>query len=156
MELNEFIDKDRVCILQGNKKKEVLLELIELISQQGEVHDIERLKDAIFYREKLMSTGIGLGIAVPHVRIEGVYHPIVAMGISHEGILDYESIDNQPVKIVVMIVAGKWQHKEYIKLLSLIVTKMKDDSLRGKLIRSRSPEEIYKILLNENNGQAIS
>jgi len=112
MELSKALNKNRICILKENTKEKVILELIELITRSGEIKGIAGLKESIFYREKLMSTGIGLGIAVPHVRIEGVYQPIMAIGISHEGIPDYVSIDDQIIKIVVMIVAGKNQHRE--------------------------------------------
>ena len=120
--------------------------------QSEEIQDTTKLKESIFYREKLMSTGIGLGIAVPHVRIEGVKEPIVAIGISHNGISDYESIDDQTVKIVVMIVAGKGQHKEYIQLLSQIAARLKDEHIRRNLIEAKNPDEIYDIFVREDNA----
>jgi mannitol/fructose-specific phosphotransferase system IIA component (Ntr-type) len=151
MRLREIIRKDCICILKGGLKEEVILELIRLIDASGEIPDVEKLKEGIFYRENLMSTGIGFGIAVPHVRIEGVRGPIVAIGISHNGIPDYESLDNKTVKIVVMIVAGKGQHKDYIRLLSLIVSKLKDKNTRERLIKAHDPNEIYDIFVEEDN-----
>lgn len=152
MELERSIDKDRMCILKGITKEQVLLELIELIGRSAEIQDVEELKRSIFYREKLMSTGIGLGIAVPHVRIEGVRNPITAIGISHSGIPDYESIDDQIVKIVVLIVAGKDQHKRYIRLLSEIVSKMKSDDVIENLLKAENSEEIYNIFSGKNDA----
>ena len=151
MELEKALDPRLICILKGRTKEEVLLELIELLDKSGKVQDITRLRESIFYRERLMSTGIGLGIAVPHVRIEGVEEPIVAIGISHEGIPDYESIDDQIVKIVVMIVAGKDQHKIYIRLLSQIVTKLKSDRVIESLLSARDSGEIYNLLVERKD-----
>lgn len=152
MKLKKAINKDHICILKGNIKEEIILELIKLMDTSGEIPDVAKLKESILYRENLMSTGIGLGIAVPHVRIEGVKKPIVAIGISHDGIPDYESIDGQTVKIVVMILAGKEQHKEYIKLLAQIASRLKDENTRENLIKAKNPDEIYGIFVEEDNA----
>jgi len=146
LELKDYIDEELISLLKGKKKEKILLELIDSICKNKEIPDHKELKDAIFYREKLMSTGIGLGIAVPHVRIKGIKDLIVAVGISKQGITDYETIDGVPVKIVVMIVAGEKQHKLYIKFLSLIVSKLKDREIREQLIEAKNEKDIYRIL----------
>lgn len=151
MKLREFLDKERISIFEKQNKEKILLKLIEMVSTSPRIDNVDRLREEIFHREELMSTGIGLGIGVPHVRIEGVYKPLVSIGVCSEGIDDYESIDEHTIKIVVMIVAGKWQHKEYIQLLSLIVSKMKNGKIRQTIIKSKNPEEIYNILVEEES-----
>lgn len=146
MELKKYINKKLTCFLKAKEKEEVLLELINLICDNKEIPDREELKKAIFYREKLMSTGIGLGIGVPHVRIKGIEDLIVTVGIGKQDIANYETIDGIPVRIVVMIVAGEGQHKPYIKFLSLIVSKLKKSEIRKKLVKAKNEEEIYNIL----------
>ncbi len=146
MELAEFINKDLIKILKAETKREALKELIELIRDKAEVENIEELRRLIFHREELMSTGIGLGIAIPHIRVEGVNRPVLVIGLSPEGIPDYESIDNQPVRVIIMIIAGAEQHKEYIKLLARIVSLLKDDELRQNLFKCSNIDGIYNIL----------
>jgi PTS system nitrogen regulatory IIA component len=148
LELSNYIDKDLIFLLKEEKKKKVLLQMIDYICENKELNNKENINAAIFYRESLMSTGIGLGIAVPHVRIKGIKEPVVAVGIQREGIPDYETIDNIPVKIVVLIIAGEGQHKEYIRILSLIVTKLKQSEVREKLIEAKSKKELYEILIS--------
>ena len=148
MELSNYIDKDLIFLLKEEKKKKVLLQMIDYICENKELNNKENINEAIFYRESLMSTGIGLGIAVPHVRIKGIKEPVVAVGIQREGIPDYETIDNIPVKIVVLIIAGEGQHKEYIRILSLIVTKLKQSEVREKLIEAKSKKELFEILIS--------
>jgi PTS system nitrogen regulatory IIA component len=148
LDLEKYIDKKLTCFLKANVKKEVLLELINLICENKEVPDREELKKAIFHREKLMSTGIGLGIGVPHVRIKGIKDLMVAVGIGKKDIEHYETIDETPVRIVVMIVAGEGQHKSYIKFLSLIVSKLKKNKIRENLIKAKNEKEIYNILIS--------
>ena len=148
MELVKLIDKELIKILKATTKDEALSELIDLLGQRSEVKNIAELKQMIFHREKLMSTGIGLGIAIPHIRVAGIEKPVVVVGLSPSGISDYESIDNQPVRVIIMIVAGAKQHKEYIKILSQIVSLLKNGPVRQQLFQSRSTDEVYNILIN--------
>ena len=151
MALKDALHPDRIRILQSNTKEQVLSELIELLGDPGGIPDKADLKERILYREQLMSTGIGLGIAVPHVRMEGVKAPTVAIGICREGVPDYESIDDSAVKIVVMIVAGKDQHREYIRLLAEIVSKLKGERMIEQLLNAESPEEICDFLVGDDS-----
>ena len=145
MDIKTALKKEYICILTSNTKKEALLEIIGLIEKSGEIKNIEKLKEGIFYREGLLSTGIGLGIAIPHVRFEEVRQLVMAVGINQQGIKDYEAIDDKPVWIVIMIIAGKEQHREYIRLLSKIVTKLKSGNTLEQLQKADNPEVIYNI-----------
>ena len=147
MNLKDIVRKDCIKILEKNDKKSVLLELINILSESRAVDDVETLTERVLYREELMSTGIGLGIAIPHVRYEGVKRPTVAVGISKEGIADYKSIDDKIIKIVVMILVGKDQHKEHIKLLSEIVSKLKNNNGIDRLLQLETTEEIYSFFI---------
>jgi PTS system nitrogen regulatory IIA component len=148
LKLKDYIDEKLICLLKGKNKEKVLLELINLICQNKEIGNRQEIKEAIFYREKLMSTGIGLGIGVPHIRIKGIKELIVAVGIKKEGITGYETIDNIPVKIVVMIVAGEKEHKLYIKFLSLVVSRLKNNEVREKIFKAKNEKELYEILIS--------
>ena len=146
MELKDYIDRKLISLLKGKRKEKVLLELIDLICKKKELSSRKEIKEAIFHREELMSTGIGLGKAVPHARIKGVKELIMAVGVFPKGIHDYETIDDNPIKIVVLIIAGEKQHKAYIQVLSLIVSKLKDNEVREKIIKAQSREELFEIL----------
>ena len=117
----------------------------------GRTIDIEELKKELFYREQLMSTGLSMGIAVPHVRFSGVSSPVVIAGVQPDGIEDYDTLDGTAVKIVVMIIVGENQHKQHIRLLSMISARLKDSSLREKLIAAKSGDEIYNLLTGTIN-----
>jgi mannitol/fructose-specific phosphotransferase system IIA component (Ntr-type) len=146
LELKDYIDRKLISLLKGKRKEKVLLELIDLVCKEKELSSRKEIKEAIFHREELMSTGIGLGIAVPHARIKGVKELIMAVGVFPKGIHDYETIDDSPIKIVVLIIAGEKQHKTYIQVLSLIVSKLKDNEVREKIIKAQSGEELFEIL----------
>ncbi|MDD3807092.1 MAG: PTS sugar transporter subunit IIA [Candidatus Marinimicrobia bacterium] len=128
------LQPDSVKVLKGTTKWEVLDELADLIIQTGKMKSKEELMNALRQREALMSTGIGLGIAVPHVRLISIKSPVMALGVSRQGILDYESLDGKPINFVIMIAAGRDQHAEYIRLLSFVSTRMKDESVAKALL----------------------
>lgn len=149
--INDVLSSERVLILKYVSKKEALQELVESLATAPEVEDREELSRAIFRREELMSTGIGLGIAVPHVRLESVKDLVITLGISRSGIIDYESLDGKPVHVVCMIAAGKYQHTKHIKTLAAISACLKNESLRNLLLAAPDTETIYKIMGNRGD-----
>jgi PTS system nitrogen regulatory IIA component len=149
MRLSDYLTRDRTMILKGDTKSAVLDELIGALAGYIEGVSRKQLTDAVNKREALMSTGIGLGIAVPHVRMEGVSDAFVTVGISREGIHDFESMDEQPVRIIVLIVAPHDRHDLYIKLLATVVSLLKESSLRSRITAAETPEEIYTALTGD-------
>ncbi|MDC7124243.1 MAG: PTS sugar transporter subunit IIA [Spirochaetales bacterium] len=152
MDLEKVIAADYCRVLKETSKTEAIIELaggLEGFSGpqvNGDILDVEELKKELFYREQLMSTGLSLGLAVPHVRFKGVKNPVVVAGVQPEGIKDYESMDGSPITIIIMILAGENQHKEHIRLLSMIAAKLKDQELRDSLVAAKSGQEIYDLL----------
>ena len=146
MELNKLLRQEFCRILESNTKTEALLELVDLLEQKGTVKDIEELKREIFYREQIMSTGIGQGIGIPHVRFAGISDPVILVGIKPSGLDDYESLDGEPVRMIFMILVGDNQHKEYLRTLSLLVHRLKDDSFREALVSAESSADVFDVL----------
>ncbi|MBN2542075.1 PTS sugar transporter subunit IIA [bacterium] len=145
MEIKDSLNRKCVCFLTRNTKTEAISQLVDLLKTCGKIDDVESIKEKLLYREKLMSTGIGLGLGIPHIRTEMVTEPVMAVGICKEGISDYDSIDNKPVWVVLLIIAGKDQHRQYIKLMSQAVTLLKEPGMIETLKNSTTSEEIYKI-----------
>ncbi len=144
--LKELLAPDRVLFLASNRKHDVLLELIYSFSTAPQVRDLDAVKEAIFRREELMSTGIGQGIAIPHVRIPSARDLTIAAGISREGIGDYQSLDGQPVHIILMLVAAEDQHAYYLKALAALSSKLKDTKTKELILKTDTTEEVYSIL----------
>jgi nitrogen PTS system EIIA component len=146
MELNRVVCRECCTVLEGTSKSEALLELIERLAKHNHVKDAEGLKREVFYREQLMSTGIGLGVAVPHARYHEITEPVVAVGLQPKGLADYQAIDDERVRIVFLILVGPQQHKEYVRLLALIVRTIKDGDTKGRLVAASSGAQIYNVL----------
>jgi PTS system nitrogen regulatory IIA component len=146
MNVEEYLTPERVILLSGATKAQALGQLIERLAQTGIGVDREELAKAVWKRESLMSTGVGQGIAVPHVRMPGLSRTAMAVGVSRRGIADYESLDGQPVHIVVLIVAVQGDHEGYIRLLASTTDVLKKQDLREAVVDAGKPEDIYGIL----------
>ena len=92
-----------------------------------------------------MSTGIGYGIAIPHARHKTVTDFVMVMGRKKEG-LEYESIDDKPVKLIIMIGASDNQDKDYIKLLSRLMLRLKNKDFVKNILNADNSKEIYSLI----------
>lgn len=144
-ELSDLISTDRIVWLSSDNKEGVLRELVDVISRAPQIGDRDELLKAVLKREKIMSTGIGLGIAVPHAKIESVSDFVIAMGISHRGV-EFDSLDNKPVHIVVMIAGPANQQDRYIRILAKVVLALKDQKVRETVLKARTPQEVLRAL----------
>jgi PTS system nitrogen regulatory IIA component len=149
--ISDVLDPNRVLVLETSKKSDALKLLIDCLATAPQVNDRQELHDGIFYREELMSTGIGLGIGVPHVRLNSIENPVMCVGLCRNPVTDYESLDGQPVRLIFMIAAGKNQHAEHIKLLAKISSKLKDDKLREALINAPDETTFQEIFTQKGN-----
>ncbi len=141
----KLLSSDRVVFLEGSQKENALKTLCAVLATSPLVPDEEQLATAIFRREELMSTGIGFGVGVPHVRLEGVSDLVMALGIAREPLTDYASLDEVPVQIVCMVAAGSTQHPQYIRALSAISSRLKEDKVRKALIESKDAGSAFEL-----------
>ncbi|HRI87366.1 MAG TPA: PTS sugar transporter subunit IIA [Candidatus Hydrogenedentes bacterium] len=147
--MNSFglpIEKEAVIIFQsGITKHEALDQLAEAIANLGVVSDVEKFLHALRERENVMSTGIGSGVAIPHVRIDSITKPTVGIGISHEGI-EFNTLDNKPVHIVILFAMPTGSQKEYLGLLAHVMTAMKAPGFRYELGACETQEAVVELL----------
>ena len=130
--LESIIPPERVKILESSDKEGALREMAALVADAPEVEDAERLIAAIFEREQIMSTGIGLGIAIPHAKIPQVNEFVVALGKARRPI-EFQSLDGKPVDFIVLIAGPDDQQERYLQLLARITLKLKDAAVRRTL-----------------------
>lgn len=143
--LSEMITRDRIVDLKSKTKQDILKELVDVIATAPEVTDKNDFYISIMKREKIMSTGIGIGLAVPHVKIDSVKDFVMAVGRKKEGI-DFDSLDGKPVYLVIMIGANTEQRDDYLKVLAKISLLLKNPEFREKMINAVNPDEIIELL----------
>ena len=143
LSIGSVLSPERVVLLDNPDKNSALKKLIDVLSQTPEIKDEDELEKAIFDREEMMSTGIGLGVGVPHVRLKSVKDIVMAVGLSRHPIDDYESLDDEPVRLIFLIAARNDQHREYIRLLKQVSSQVKDEQRRSEIFRAESAEQLY-------------
>ena len=143
--LDQIIPADRIVLLQATSKADAIRELGGVVAATPQVEDGEALVQAVLEREKIMSTGIGLGIAIPHAKISAVNDFVVAFGKSDAGI-EFHSLDGKPVNFVVLIAGPQDQQERYLQLLARITLKLKDAGVRRSLGEANTREEILAAL----------
>jgi len=138
--------------LPGSSKDEIINAMINLAASQDKVVDKEKLRAAIFEREKIMSTGVGSGFAIPHGKTDAVNDIVAAFAVTAQPI-DYQSLDEQPVRIVFLLVGRDNMVGPHIKLLSRISRLMNKEEFRVKLLEAKTPLEILEIFRKEESSQ---
>jgi len=142
------IDVDASCIRMfpaGASKQDVLDALIDAVALYDGIEDKRRFQASVYQRESVMSTGIGDGVAIPHVRFEGVGKPALGVGISAEGI-DFGTLDGQPVHIIVLFAMPAGAQREYLDLLAQVMVALKKPGFRDMLEACKTPAEVLSVL----------
>lgn len=151
--LDSVLKKEHIIVADKATKDELLQKMIDKLAESPLVKSKKDLQEGIFHREQLMSTGIGMGIGIPHVRINSVKDVVLGAALVREGVSEYESLDAQPIKLVFMIVARQDQHDQHLKLLAQISSRLKDASARDALIACKDADEFYNLLTQGDGGQ---
>lgn len=143
--LVDYLTPARVTDLASRSKDAALMEIVETLASAPEVADRERLLAAVLEREKIVSTGIGLGVAVPHAKIAEVSEFVIAYGRSKEGV-DFGSIDDRPVHHVVLIVGPPDRQQRYLQFLATVTLKLKQPELRKALEAAPDAAALFAVL----------
>ncbi len=149
MKISDILEEKLVATnLPGNSKDQIINALIDLVGQSPKVLDKEKMRTAIFEREKIMSTGVGNGFAIPHGKTDAVSDIVAAFGVTAEPIA-YQSLDDKPVRLVFLLVGKENLVGPHIKLLSRISRLMNKEEFRGKLLDAKTPQDVLTIFKQE-------
>jgi len=150
MKLSELIDEDTILPeLKAKDKKEVLEELVDALVRREPSIDKKALVKVLLERERLGSTGIGDGVAIPHGKFHGITHPIITLGRSRKG-LDFESMDGEPAFLFFLLVAPENSASLHLKALAKIAKILKNSSFRKVLMEAPSKRELYQMIIQND------
>ncbi len=135
--------------LKATTKEAVLEELASVLPHTGRNGDWEKMVKVLMAREKLGSTGIGDGIAIPHGKISGLDHLMIAFGRSKKGV-DYNAMDGKPVYLFFLLMAPEDSPGQHLKVLARISRLLKDEAVRKKLIGAKSTAELYRVIAEKD------
>jgi len=150
MKILDYLQEDWVISdLKGTDKRSVLEELSNVLVKPCQVTSGEELFQVLLGREKLGSTGIGEGIAIPHGRLKKLKRFFIAFGRSVKGV-DFDSIDRHPSQLFFLVMAPENSAVDNLKLLGRIVTLLKDASFKKRLMEASSPKELFQVITEED------
>ncbi len=148
MQVSDYIRDDLVLLdLKAKDKAEAIRRLIDLLEQKGVVRDADDFFREVMEREKLGSTAVGHGVALPHARTEKLDDIVVAMGRCKEGI-DFGADDGQPVHLIFLIGTPLKEVNRYLKLLAGLSRLLRQAEVREALMSAQKPTEVREALMD--------
>ncbi len=149
MKISDILQEEFVSTkLPGKSKDEVLNSLIDLLKSSKKIKDLDKVREAIFEREKIMSTGVGKGFAIPHGKTDAVTDIVAAFAVTDQPV-DFQSLDGEPVRLLFLLIGRDNMVGPHIKLLSRISRLMNKDEFRKKLIAAKTSSEIVQFFKEE-------
>jgi mannitol/fructose-specific phosphotransferase system IIA component (Ntr-type) len=132
--------------MKATERWAAIVELIDLLVSLGRIkpEDRDSILASLKQREETMSTGIGFGIAIPHASSDRIDQVVAAFGRSSTGI-EFDALDNAPVKFVVLFIVPKNQFQIHLRTLASIAKLLNDRGVRDSLRTAQTPEEILAI-----------
>ena len=148
-----FFEENIIINLNANNKKELLEEMVSLLYKNGHIKDKNIVLHELLEREKIISTGMQRGVAIPHCKTKSVDKITMALGLKQEGI-NFDALDSQPCKIFIMIISPEDTVNAHMRVLMLVSTILNQEEARNKLLKSKSPKEIREFITKPvNNNQ---
>ena len=131
--------------LESKDKESAITELVDLLAASGQISDRDAVLESVLMREQTRSTGIGSGVAIPHGKSDGVKELVMSIGIIKDGI-DFDSIDQKPVTIIVLLASPTDRTGPHIQALARISRLMLDNDFKNKLENAASAEDAYELI----------
>ena len=149
MKLINYLRPEYIAIgLDAESKEDLLDAMIDLAAKNPFMLDKEKVRIAIIERERIMSTGVGKGFAIPHGKTDAVSDIILAFAITKKPV-DYSAMDNEPVRLVLLLISRDSDVGTRLKLLSRASKVMNSDAARASLLAAKTPQEVMDIFTAE-------
>lgn len=151
MKVMDFLCSEAMILdLKSQDKKSAITELVESLQKSKKIKKAQEVIDAVLEREKLGSTGIGQGVAIPHGKTDSVPEQVGVLGISQKGV-EFNSLDGEPVHLIFLLVGPVEVAGQHLKALARISRLFKDKFFRQNLKEAKSAADIVKIIQQEDS-----
>lgn len=156
MKISDIINLRSIEIKDNLKDKNTLItNLIDLAGKSGSINDFDGALSDVIERERVMSTGVGKGIALPHAKTDHITQAAGSLILLHEP-LDYDSLDDEPIRLAILLLSKTSNISLHLKMLSQISQLLNNDSMRHRILECSSPEEIFSQIVDFENNTSKS
>ena len=152
MKISDILSPDVIEInLDAADKDDSIKKIIDISTRTGRILDLNKVTDVIFERERLVSTGVGKGFAIPHGKTDAI-SDIVAAFVITKNPIDFDSIDGEPVRFIFLLIGKESLLNTHIKLLSRISRLMNKEEFRDKLLEAKAKDDVLNIFREEEKN----
>ncbi len=153
MKLADLLKPENIKLdLEGRTKSEVIEELVEHLAESCEKCDADTLYEAVMDRESKGSTGLEMGVAIPHAKCDAVGTMSIVIGVSRKGV-DFESLDGKPAQLFFLMIAPMSESGPHVQAIAKIVKMIKIDGFRQKLIKAGRNEDVIEAIRRVEEGE---
>jgi PTS system nitrogen regulatory IIA component len=152
--LLDYLSISRILFTTASTKEGVIDELIKISRDDNRVEDVVSFKQALLRRESIMSTGIGYGVAIPHVKLPQIDEFFITIGIHKSGV-NWDSLDCKPVYLIFLIAGPEKEQERYLRILAQLTTVIKKPERRQQLTELCTKYEVFE-LFAEASGHKLS
>lgn len=146
MKISDFLNADLLELdLSASDTESCIKKLVDILERSSLIKSPEEVYQKLIEREKVMSTGIGMEVAIPHARCPSLSKTIVTMAISNRGI-EFKAIDGKPVKVIFLIVGPPEAASHHVKLLAQIARMIKSKDFAETVLQAKTGAEIVEII----------
>jgi len=144
LKIFNYLNKDLISFFTAESRDDALKVMINSVQNAGKLVESRVFFDALIERERIVSTGIGMGVAIPHAKIDGYDDFFIAIGILSKGV-EWNSLDTAPVRLIFMVGGPDDKQTEYLQILSSLTMAIKDEERRKKMLTRNSPDDIIEL-----------
>ncbi len=158
MRMSELLNESTIKVgLEARSKVVAIEELVDVLVEEHEVSMSDRATaiESVLNREKMVSTGMEHGVAIPHGAIETVDDIVAALGVSHDGV-DFQSIDGKPAHIIILLILPASKYSSSVQTMAGVSRVLTNRSLREEICSATSPDDIMDIIIGEEERQLLS
>lgn len=144
LKIYNYLNKDLILFLNAETRDQALKVMIEKVHEAGKLKNELLFFDALIQREKIVSTGIGMGVSIPHAKLDGYDEFFIAIGVLQKGV-DWNSLDGALVRLIFMVGGPDDKQTEYLQILSSLTMAIKDEERRKRILTRSSKEDIIEL-----------
>lgn len=145
MSISPLLDKRLIVFLDVKDRDSAIAALIDALVRAEKLEDPLSFHKAVLEREKIVSTGIGMGVAIPHAKYSGCKDFFIAVGIQVQKGIDWGALDKEPIHLIFMIGGPDTEQMRYLHILSSLTSAIKDSERRKKMLKATTPEQVIDL-----------
>ena len=158
MTIAEFLNESTIKVgMEARSKTVAIEELVDLLVEEHEISMSDRalVIETVLTREKMVSTGMEHGVAIPHGAVEAVDDIVAALGTSHQGV-DFQSIDGKRSHIIILLILPAHRYNSSVQTMAAISRVLSQPKLRDKMRRAATPGDVMDVIIDEEERRLLS